>query len=164
MATSDYGAEIQKNLNAVVGHNEKITNSIVRHTLDLKNDAISRNPNPLNVTFYDMKKFDQVNQVTGKLTAQVKASKLTKQEVNQKLLDNFEADQIQVRLDKLKYEGLNDSDNDDNKKGPGGTPSGTPIKVQTIDDDENYNKGLIIFVETSLLSQNNKTPQNKILT
>ena len=136
MATSDYGAEIQEDLNAVVGHNEKITNSIVRHTLDLKDDAISRNQNPLNVTFYDMKKFDQVNQVTGKLTAQVKASKLTKQEVNQKLIDNFEADQIQVRLDKLKYEGLDDSDNDDNKKEPGGTPSGTPIKVQTIDDDE----------------------------
>ena len=136
MATSDYGAEIQEDLNAVVGHNEKITNSIVRHTLDLKDDAISRNQNPLNVTFYDMKKFDQVNQVTGKLTAQVKASKLTKQEVNQKLIDNFEADQIQVRLDKLKYEGLDDSDNDDNKKEPGETPSGTPIKVQTIDDDE----------------------------
>ena len=136
MATSDYGAEIQEKLNAVVSHNEKITNSIVRHTLDLKDDAIFRNPNPLNVTFYDMKKFDQVNPVTGKLAAQVKASKLTKQEVNQKLLDNFEANQIQVRLDKLKYEGLDDSDNDDNKKGPEGTPGGTPIKVQTIDDDE----------------------------
>ena len=41
-----------------------------------------------------MKKFDQVNPVIGKLAAQVKASKLTEQEVNQKLLDNFEADQI----------------------------------------------------------------------
>ena len=136
MAISDYGAEIQENLNAVVSHNEKITNSIVRHTLDLKDGAIFRNPNPLNVTFYDMKKFDRANPVTGKLAAQVKASKLTKQEVNQKLLDNFEADQIQVRLDKLKYEGLDDSDNGDNKKGPEGTPGGTLTKVQTIDDDE----------------------------
>ena len=47
-----------------------------------------------------MKKFDQVNPVIGKLAAQVKASKLTEQEVNQKLLDNFEAGQLQARLDK----------------------------------------------------------------
>ena len=70
-----YSAEIQENLNAVVGLDEKFTNSIVRHALDLKDDAIFRNPNPLNVTFYDMKKFDQVNPVIGKLAAQVKASK-----------------------------------------------------------------------------------------
>ena len=102
LATSDYDAEIQENLNAVVGPDEKFTNSIVRHALDLKDDAIFRNPSPLNVTFYDMKKFNQVNPVTGKLAAQVKASKLTEQEVNQKLLDNFEADQLQARLDKLR--------------------------------------------------------------
>ena len=124
LGKSDYGAEIQENLNAVVGHDEKFTNSIVRHALDLKDDAIFRNPNPLNVTFYDMKKFDQVNPVIGKLAAQVKASKLTEQEVNQKLLDNFEADQLQARLDKLRYGGPDDSDDDDNKKGPGGTPAG----------------------------------------
>ena len=57
LATSDYGAEIQENLNAVVGHDEKFTNSIVRHALDLKDDAIFCSPNPLNVTFYGMKKF-----------------------------------------------------------------------------------------------------------
>ena len=92
LVTSDY--EIQENLNAVVGHNEKFTNPIVRHALHLKDDAIFCNPNPLNVTFYDMKKFDQVNPVIGKLAAQIKARKLTEQEVNQKLLDNFEADQL----------------------------------------------------------------------
>ena len=62
-----------------------------------------------------MKKFDQVNPVIGKLAAQVKASKLTEQEVNQKLLDNFEADQLQARLDKLRYGGPDDSDDGDNK-------------------------------------------------
>ena len=101
LATSDYGAEIQENLNVVVGHDEKFTYSIVRHALDLKDDAIFRNSNPLSVTFYDMKKFDQVNPVIGKLAAQIKASKLTEQEVNQKFLDNFEDDQLQARLDKL---------------------------------------------------------------
>ena len=139
---SDYGAEIQENLNAAVGHDEKFTNSIVRHALDLKDDAIFRYPNPLNVTFYDKKKFDQVNRVIGKLAAHVKASKLTEQEVNQKLLDNFEANQLQTRLDKLRYEGPDDSDDDDNKKGPGGTPSGTPEKVSPLDDDEELQQRL----------------------
>ena len=167
LATSDYGAEIQKNLNAVGGHDEKFTNSIVRHALDLKDVAIFRNPNPLNVTFYDMKKFDQINPVIGKLAAQVKASKLSEQEVNQKLLDNFEADQLQARLDKLRYGGPDDSDDDDNKKGPGGTPGGTPVKTSLLDMTKNYNEALIVFVETLSLNQNNnnnnKTPQNKIL-
>ena len=56
LATSDYGNEIQENLNAVVGHDGKFTNSIVRHALDLKDDPIFRNPSPINMTFYDMKK------------------------------------------------------------------------------------------------------------
>ena len=125
LATSPYGEEIQQNLNAVVGQDEKFNNAIVRHSLDLKDESIFRNPNAFNVTFYDMKKFDQVNPVIGKLAAQVRASKLTEKEVNQKLLDNFEADQIQARLDSLKYGDQNDDDdNDDNNdNGPeGGTP------------------------------------------
>ena len=83
-----------------------------------------------------MKKFDQVNPIIGKLTAQVRASKLTEKELNQKMLDNFEADQIQARLDRLKYGGPdNDDDDDDNKKGRGeGTPGGTALRVP--DDDE----------------------------
>ena len=120
LATSDYGNEIQENLNAVAGHGEKFTNSIVRHALDLKDDPIFRNPNSINVTFYDIKNFDQVNPVIGKLAAQVKASKLAEQELNKKLLDNFEADTLQVRSDKLKYGSPDDiDDDDDNKKGLG---------------------------------------------
>ena len=142
LVTSGYGSEIQENLNAVVGHDEKFTNSFVRHALDLKYDAIFCNPSPLNVTFYDIKKFDQVNPLIGKLAAQVKASKLTEQEVNQKLLYNFEADQLQARLDKLRYGGPDDSDDDDDKKGPGGTPGGMPVKVSPLDDDEELQRRL----------------------
>ena len=131
LTTSDYGAELEQNLNAVVGQGEKFNNAIVRHALDLKDEPIFRNPNALNVTFYDMKKFDQVNPIIGKLAAQVRASKLTEKELNQKILDNFEADQIQARLDRLKY-GDNDDDNDDNDDdGPeGGTPG------PKVDDEE----------------------------
>ena len=123
LATSPYGQEIEQNLNAVVGHDEKFNNAIVRHALDLKDESIFCNPNAFNVTFYDMKKFDQVNPVIGKLAAQVRASQLTEKEVNQKLLDNFEADQIQARLDRLRYGDQNDDDDDDNDNGPeGGSP------------------------------------------
>ena len=48
-ATSKYGDEIQEDLNAIVGYDEKFTNAIVRHSLDLKDEAIFRNPNPINV-------------------------------------------------------------------------------------------------------------------
>ena len=77
LATSDYGNKMQEDLNAIVGYDEKFNNAIVRHSLDLKDQAIFRNPNPINVTFHDMKKFDLVNTVIGKLATKVKASKLT---------------------------------------------------------------------------------------
>ena len=84
IATSKYGDEIQEDLNAIVGHDEKFNNAIVRHALDLKDETIFRNPNPINVTFHDMKKFDLVNPVIGKLATQVKASKLTDYELKKK--------------------------------------------------------------------------------
>ena len=132
LATSPYGEEIQQDLNAVVGHDEKFNHAIVRHALDLKDESIFRNPNAFNVTFYDMKKFDQVNPVIGKLAAQVRASQLTEKELNQKLLDKFEADQIQARLDRLRYGDKNDDDDDDNNDG--GPEGGTP--GQQIADEE----------------------------
>ena len=129
LATSDFGNEIQDDFNAIVGYDEKFTNAIVRHSLDLKDEVIFRNPNPLNVTFHDMKKFDLVNPIIGKLASQVKASKLTDYEITKNFLPKHEADEIQNRLDKLRYGTNKDDNDDDNKPGPGG---GTP--TQTIDD------------------------------
>ena len=77
MGTGPFGNKIQDDLNAIVEFDENFNNAIVRHSLDLKDQAIFCNPNPINVTFYDMKKFDLVNPVIGKLATQVKASKLT---------------------------------------------------------------------------------------
>ena len=136
LATSDFGNEIQDDLNVVVGHDEKFTNAVVRQSLDLKDEPIFRNPNPLNVTFHDMKKFDLVNPIIGKLASQVKASKLTDYEITRKILQKHEVDEIQKRLDKLRY-GTNKDDNDDNNKpGSGGGSGGTPTqtKTQTIHD------------------------------
>ena len=125
LATNKYGEEIQEDLNAIVGYNEKFTNAIVRHSLDLKDEAIFRNPNPINVTFHDMKKFDLVNPGIGKLASHVKASKLTDYELRKQILQKGEVDELLLRLDKLKY-GIPKDDDDNTKPGSGGGSSGTP--------------------------------------
>ena len=120
LATSDYGNEIQEYLNAIIGYNEKFNNVILRRALDRKDEAIFRNPNPINVTFHDMKKFDLVNPVIGKLASQVRASKLTDYDLTKKLLEQGKIDKLQLRLDALKY-GINkDDDDDDGGTGGGG--------------------------------------------
>ena len=86
LATIDYGDEIQEDLNAIVGYDEKFINAILRHVLYLKNEAIFRNANPLNVTVANVKKFDLAHPVIGKLATQVKASKLTDYELTKKIL------------------------------------------------------------------------------
>ena len=133
LATSPYGEEIQQDLNAVVGHDEKFNHAIVRHALDLKDESIFRNPNAFNVTFYDMKKFDQVNPVIGKLAAQVRASQLTEKELNEKLLNKFEADQIQARLDRLRYGNKNDDDDNDDGNDGGGPEGGNEITDEELE-------------------------------
>ena len=75
LATSEYGNEIKEDLNAIVGYDEKFDNAIVRHALDFKDSAIFRIPNPLNVTFHDVKKFDMTNSIIGKLAALIKVNK-----------------------------------------------------------------------------------------
>ena len=94
LATGPFGNEIQDDLNAIVGFDENLNNAIDRHSLDLKDQAIFHNPNPINVTFHDMKKFDLVNPVIGKLAAQVKASKLTDYQLTNKILQQGEVDEL----------------------------------------------------------------------
>ena len=114
----------------IVVYDEKFNNAIVRHSLDLKDEAIFRNSNPINVTFHGMKKFDLVNPVIGKLASQYRASKLTDYELTKKLL---EQDKLQLRLDALKY-WINKNDDDKNDGGgddgtPGPPPPRTPQQV-----------------------------------
>ena len=109
LATSDYGNEIQEDLNAIVGYDEKSNDAILRHSLDLKDEATFRNLNPINVTFHDMKKFDLVNPVIGKLATQIRASKLTDYQWTKKISNQGEVDKLQLRLDALKY-GINKDD------------------------------------------------------
>ena len=94
LATSDYGNEIQEDLNAIVGYDEKSNDAILRHSLDLKDEATFRNLNPINVTFHDMKKFDLVNPVIGKVATQVRASKLTDYQLTKKILNQEEIEKL----------------------------------------------------------------------
>ena len=136
LVTSDYGNEIQDDLNAIVGYDEKFDNAIVRHSLDLKDKAIFRNLNLINVTFHNMKKFDLVNSVTGKLATQVRTSKLTDYQLTKKILNQGKIDKLQLRLDALKY-GINKDDDDDGCRGGGGgggndrTPGPGPLPPRT---------------------------------
>ena len=117
---NEYGNEIQEDLNAIVGYDEKFNNAIVRHALDLKDSAIFQNPNLLNVTFCDVKKFDMTNPIIGKLAAQIKANKLSNEDLTKKILMQGEVEKIENRLAEIKkwrtrQTGLDDDDN----SGPG---------------------------------------------
>ena len=74
LATSDYGKEMQEDLNAVVDYDKKFNNAIVRHALDRKDASVMQNADPLNLTFRDGKKFYMQNLITGKIATQAKAS------------------------------------------------------------------------------------------
>ena len=120
LATSDYGQELQEDLNAIVGCNEKFNNAIVgcnekfnnaivRHAMDTKYAAIMQNSNLLNLSFHDVKKFDLQNPVLGKIAAQVKAS--TDVQLRKILMQDGLA-KIENRLQELK-QPINFNDSDD---------------------------------------------------
>ena len=120
LAMSKYGNEIQEDLNAIVGYDEKFNNAIVRHTLDLKDSAIFRNLNPLNVTFSDVKKFDMTNPIIGKLAAQIKANKLSNEDLTKKIIMQGEVEKIENRLAEIKkWRTRRTRFDDDDNSGPG---------------------------------------------
>ena len=76
--------------------------------MDTKNAGIMQNPNPTNLTFRDVKKFDLQNPIIGKIATQVKACKLTEDQLKKNILMQ---DEIENRLEKWKRPiNVNDSD------------------------------------------------------
>ena len=71
------------------------------------------------MTFRNVKKFDVVNPVIGKLATQVKASKLTDHELTKKLLGQGETDKLENRFELFK-DGLDDIINNDDENAGGG--------------------------------------------
>ena len=101
---------MQEDLNPVVGYDEKFNNAIVRHALDRKDASVMQNPNPLNLTFRDVKKFDMQNPIIGKIATNVKASKLTEDQLSRRILMQDQISDIANRLEKLKRPIRRDSD------------------------------------------------------
>ena len=139
---------MQDDLNAIVGYNENFNNAIVRHALDLENAGIFQNPNPLNLTYRDVKKFDLQNPIIGKLLTQVKASKLTEDQLNKKILIQDQIANIENRLEELK-KPININDNsDDNTGAPGGSGgggggnNGTPPRLPGRDEFDKLTRRL----------------------
>ena len=144
LATSDYGQELQEDLNAIVGYNEKFNITIVRHALDTKNAGIMQNPSLLNLTFRDVKKFDLQNPVLGKIATQVKAGKLTDEQLTKEKLMQDNIVKIENRLEELKRP-INFNDNDDETRGPGGgggddgvPPPLPPVPGRRSDESDAY--------------------------
>ena len=66
LATGDVGKSIQESLNSVVTDG-KLNDAIIRHALDTKDKHILADPNPLQVTFKDIKKFDAQSPIIRRL-------------------------------------------------------------------------------------------------
>ena len=80
LATSDFGRELQENINEITGGDEKFNNAIVRRAFDLKNEDLFRNMQPITLLFNNVEKFHQQNPVIGKLATQINAKKLSEKE------------------------------------------------------------------------------------
>ena len=148
LATSDYGNELQEDLNTIVSFDEKFNNAIVRHALDLKTAGIFQNPNPPNLTFCDLEKFDLQNPIIGKLATQVKASKLTEDQLTKKNLMQDQIVDIENRLEELrKLININDN-SDDDMGAPGGSGArgggndGTPSRPPGRDEFDELTRRL----------------------
>ena len=75
LATSDYGRNIQENINSLVDGG-KFNQAVVRRVLDEKNKGVFESPTPLSATFKDAKKFDIENPILGNLLTQVIANQV----------------------------------------------------------------------------------------
>ena len=78
LAKSDYGKNIQENINTVVADG-KFNQAVVCRALDQKNKGVFESPIPLSVTFKDAKKFDIQNPIIRNLLSQVNANKISVQ-------------------------------------------------------------------------------------
>ena len=126
LATSDYGRNIQKNINAVVS-DEKFNQTVVRRGLDQKTNRVFESPIPLSVIFKDAKKFNIQNPIIGTLLSQVNANKISHAKVKE-LLSQAKDEELQTRLHTLKKRfdnnnnNINFDDSDDNDNNGGELP------------------------------------------
>ena len=63
----------------------KLNDAIIRHVLDTKDKHILADPNPLQVTFRDIKIFDALNPIIGKVLTQIETSTLSDKNIKEQL-------------------------------------------------------------------------------
>ena len=126
LATSEFGQELQQDINKITGGDEKFNNAVVRRVLDLKNAGLFQNPEPINLAFSDVKKFDQQNPIIGK-------------ELTKKRFMKAEIAKIEDRLFELKRrDNLDKYNNSDDEDGatpppPAGGSSAPPMREAEMD-------------------------------
>ena len=138
LATSDFGRELQQDINEITGGDETFNNAVLRRALDLKSDGLFCNPQPISLLFNNVEKFHQQNPIIGKLATQINVSKLSEKDLVKRKLLEGEISKIEDRLYNLKYEKVNkdnDNDSDDNEpqKPPKGGSSAPPMREAEMD-------------------------------
>ena len=63
----------------------KLNDSIICHVLDTKDKYILADPNPLQVTFRDIKISDALNPIIGKVLTQIETSTLSDKNIKEQL-------------------------------------------------------------------------------
>ena len=92
----------------------KLNDSIICHVLDTKDKHILADPNPLQVTFRDIKIFDALNPIIGKVLAQIETSKLSDKNIKEQL-SQLKVREIEAWLSNLRHKN-NFNNNYNNKK------------------------------------------------
>ena len=98
--TWDICKSIQENLKSVVTDG-KLNDVIILHALDIKDKHIWTDPNRLQVTFKDIKKFDAQNPIIGKVLTQIETSKLSDKKIKEQL-GQLKDREIEARLSNLR--------------------------------------------------------------
>ena len=143
LATSDFGHELQENINEITGGDEKFNNAIVRRVLDFKKEDLFRNPQPITLLFNNVEKFHQQNPIIGKLATQINVSKLTEKELIKYQLGELKDRELADRLFKLKYgkdEKNDDDDNDDDDDEPKSPPKAPPRREAEAEIDPSFRR------------------------
>ena len=146
LATSDFGHELQQNINEITGGDEKFNNAIVRRALDLKNEDLFRNPQPITLLFNNVERFHQQNPIIGKLATQINAKKLSAKEQIRNQLGELKDRELEDRLYRLKYEKIdnknnkndNDDDDDDNDDDEPKPPKAPPRREKEAEIDPSF--------------------------
>ena len=140
LANSDVGNELQENINAITSGDEKFNNAVLRRSLDLRDNDLFRNPQPITLIFDDVKRFHQQNPIIGKLATQINVPKLSDRDrVRRQFLEGDVA-QIENRLANLRNNSntnnlnINSGGNNNNS---GGINSGDDDDSDDSDDDNN---------------------------